>query len=161
MFLLWILPTPLPELRNGAFCSDSSLGSVCLSVDLLAEATVMRQTRKLWPGGEFHHRPRNYSVHSLKLGGFKMPSSHWSVSPLKVVAHNSLHRVIGPANILKKPESMSQMQNEPIRPAHTAARANPLCLHGPSIRRLRGPAKCISLAGTSSLYGVCSLYRGT
>lgn len=27
MFLLWILPTPLPELRNGVFCSDSSLGS--------------------------------------------------------------------------------------------------------------------------------------
>lgn len=142
MFILWIFPISSPGLPNWVFHPDYNLHSVGLW--FILKAITVGQIRKLWPDNEFHFTdPETNGYAVLKK---QMPWSQWSISLLKVFGHNSLSQVICPVNILKKPESTRQMQNEPGQLVHTAASANHLYLHSLSIKCLDRGAMFISLA---------------
>lgn len=108
------------------------------------KSVTVGQIRKLCPGSEFHFT--DLGTQELTVLKTQMPLSQWSISLLKVFGPNSFRQVICPVNILQKPESTRQMQNEPRQPVHMAAWVNHVYLHSPSIKCLGRVAMFISLA---------------
>lgn len=143
MFILWIFPIPNPGGCQIVY-SASIITYVlpdCGSSYKICNCGSDQETMT-WQWISFHRR-RNETAHVLKT---QMPLSQWSISLLKVFGPNSFRQVICPVNILQKPESTRQMQNEPCQPVHMVAWVNHLYLHSPSIKCLGRGAVFISLA---------------